>query len=371
MRQPYYPNEKTQANPLCYETMTGENLMTIDSACEAGQIRLSATLLLGSEDAARELQGDLAPLLKLTGISRRQIQTGTGYLSLESVVRFLNEGAKYFGCEDFGFLIGRHQPPVRFAMIGKLLRFAPTLEDSINDGIRYSILNSGYSSWTLEQESGVALLTRRTRAAYDAPLAQLQTLALVIVYKAVNTVCGHSVPLSQVMFSHKRIGSTQQLEKFFGAPVSFDQQFNAIVLPQKSLATPLTTRDDRLHETISHQLRDLASKETFDDAAYSLRLFVLRTLGTPNCTLRGFCEEMHAHPRALQRELASRGINFKAFLAQVRHELARNYLRNSELSMLELSDLLGYSNPSAFSRAFKSIAGSSPAAWKQRLATQD
>lgn len=334
---------------------------------DAGQIRLSATLLLGSEEAARELQKDLAPILKLAGIPRHQIQTGAGYLSLRSVVTFLNEGAKQFRCEDFGFLIGRHQPPVKFAMMGKLLRIAPTLEDAINDGIRYSILNSGYSSWTLEQESGVALLTRRTRAAYDAPLAQLQTLALVLVYKAANTVCGHNVPLNQVMFSHKRVGSPQLLEKFFGASVSFDQQFNALVLSRKSLATPLPTRDDKLHDTISHQLRELASQQNSDDLAYALRLFVLRTLGTANCTLQGFCEEMQAHPRAIQRELASREINFKAFLAQVRHELARNYLRNSELSMLELSDLLGYSNPSAFSRAFKLIAGSSPANWKQRL----
>lgn len=334
------------------------------------EIRLSATLLLGSEEAAQELDVDLSPLLKLADISRSQIQTGTGYLPLKNVVTFLNEGAKLFRCEDFGFLIGLHQPPVRFAMMGQLLRFGATLEDSINDGIRYSILNSGYSRWTLEQESGVALLIRRTRAAFDAPLGQLQTLALVLVYKAVSTVCGSNVALTQVMFSHKRLGNKQRLEKFFGAPVRFDQQFNALVLPQRSLATPLPSRDDQMHKTLSRQLSELAAREASESSAPDrLRLFILRTLGTPNCNLTGFCEEFGAHPRAMQRELALHGITFKALLAKIRHELARNYLRNSELNMLELSDLLGYNNPSAFSRAFKLVAGTSPAAWKQQQNT--
>ena len=344
--------------------------MTNSTHHDAGEIRLSSSLLLGSEEAAAQLNVDLTPLLKKTGIKRQQIRSGTGYLTLKRVVEFLNEGAHLFHCEDFGFLIGLHQPPVRFAMMGQLLRFAATLENSINDGIRYSILNSGYSNWTLEKESGLALLIRRTRAAYDAPLGQLQTLALVLVYKAANTVCGSNIPLSQVMFSHKKLGNKLQLENFFGAPISFDQQFNALVLPQKSLAAPLPSRDDILHATLSRQLRDLTARTGADDnIADGLRLFILRTLGTANCTLIGFSDELDSHPRAVQRVLSQHGVTFKSTLAQIRHELAKDYLRNSELSMLELSDLLGYNNPSAFSRAFKLVAGTSPIIWKQKQAS--
>jgi AraC-like DNA-binding protein len=336
----------------------------------AAQRPLSAELLLGSEEAARELGVDLAPLLRETGISYEQIRTGSGYLTLRDVVYFLNEGAKRFDCEDFGLLIASHQPPVRFAMLSRLLRYCATLEQAITDGIQYSILNSTYSNWTVERHGDLALLIRRTRTGYDAPLGQLQTLAMVLVYKAINALCQSSVKLTQVQFSHAKVGSKSKLEKVFGAPVSFDQQFNALVLSNKVLAAPIPTRDERLHKVIAAQLAELvAQNENENSLRAKIRLYVLSTLGSARCNLRSFCHENEINPRALQRLLAKEGASFKLLQAQVRYELARDYLRNSKMSILELADLLGYSNPSAFTRAFKQRAGISP--WQWRRANSD
>ena len=71
------------------------------------------------------------------------------------------------------------------------------------------------------------------------------------------------------------------------------------------------------------------------------------------------------HPRTLQRELRRSGYLFKQLLTDTRVELARTYLRESDLPLYEIAELLGYRNESAFSRAFKTQFGLSPLKWRK------
>jgi AraC-like DNA-binding protein len=328
---------------------------------------VSAELLLGSLEAARELGVDLAETLAASEISLQQLQSGEGFLPLHKVVAFLNDGASRFHCEHFGFLIGKHQPPARFAMVGQLIRFSATLEEVIEDAIRFSLLNSEYSAWTLEREKGTAALVRRTRVHYDAPMMQFQTLAVVLVYKAIVAVCNRKVPLRQVLFTHRRPARTDRLQTYFGAPVRFNQKFTGLVLTDSELRSPIPTRDADVHRLLKAHLKRLAEGLSQDDDLVTrVRHYIKQTVGSRHCNLDGFCARSGIHPRALQRALREHRLTFRQLLLDVRQELAEDYFRNSSLSVLELSDLLGYSNASAFSRAFKQRTGVSPQHWKGR-----
>lgn len=328
---------------------------------------VSAELLLGSLEAAQELGVDLAETLSASEISLDQLQSGEGFIPLHRVVTFLNEGALRFNCEHFGFLIAKHQPPARFAMVGQLIRFADTLEDAIEDAIRFSLLNSEYSVWELERDKDCAMLVRRTRVAYDAPMMQMQTLALVLVYKAMVAICNRKLPLLQVLFTHKPPARAERLEAYFGAPVHFNQHANALVLADSELRTPIPTHDADVHRMLKAHLAALAQSQIQDqDLVSRLRHHIKQTVGSRHCNLEGICRQSGIHPRALQRALREHGVSFKQLLLDVRQELAEDYLRNSSISVLELSDLLGYSNASAFSRVFKRRTGLSPQHWKQQ-----
>jgi len=328
---------------------------------------MSAEILLGSLEAARELGKDLTETLAASGISRQQLQSGSGFLPLHRIVAFLNDGAERFGCEHFGLLIGKHQPPVRFAMLGQLVRFSATLEEAIEDAIRFSILNSEYSAWTLERDEDLAMLVRRTRVAYDAPVMQLQTLAVVLVYKAILDVCGRKVPLRQVQFTHRRPARSDRLEAYFGAPVRFNQNFTGLVFAESELRTPIPTHDADVHRLLKAHLRSLARGSSPEaDLVTRVRHQIKQTVGSRHCNLDGICLRSGIHPRALQRALRDQRLTFRQLLLDVRQELAEEYFRNSSLSVLELSELLGYSNASAFSRAFKQRTGMSPQHWKER-----
>ena len=325
----------------------------------------SAELLLGSEEAARELGGDLEASLQYSGLSRGQILTGEGYVPLHKVVTFLNHAADSLGCEHFGLLVGRHQPPVRFAMMGQLVRFSHDLEHAITDAIRFSILNSQYSFWSVERNEQTMTLMRQVRGHLDLGLTQIQTLALAVTYKAMNAVCQRKVALSHVAFSHGSLASQDKVKAFFGAPVLFDQSFNGLVIPNAELATPIPTADAQVHRLLVAHLEELAVGSTAEMGLVErLRWELRQTVGSRRCTLEGICQSWGTHPRGLQRSLRERGTSFRDLLCDVRQELAEEYLRNSSVAVLELADLLGYRNASAFSRAFKQRTGVAPDYWR-------
>jgi AraC-like DNA-binding protein len=328
---------------------------------------MSAEILLGSLDAGEELGADITPVLEANRIDRKLVETGEGLLPVHTVVHFLNDCADRFSCEHFGLLVGKHQPAVRFAMFGQLVRFCDTLQHAVEDAIRFSLLNSEYTDWSLERQGDLAMLVRNTRFSYDAPMMQMHTLAVMVVYKAMRAVCACDVPLRQVLFSHRAPEQAQVLERHFGAPIVFNHSFNALVFAESALRTPIPTRDPDVHRMLTSHLTQLAARAGMDeDLGSRLRHTIKMPIGSRHCNLEGVCRTLGMHPRALQRVLRDLGITFKSLLTEVRQELAEEYIRNSEISVIELSEMLGYSNASAFSRAFKHNTGMSPQLWKSR-----
>ena len=327
----------------------------------------SAEILLGSEEAADELGGDLKSSLRYSGLTRSQIVTGEGDVPLHRVVTFLNHAADTLGCEYFGLLVAKYQPAVRFAMIGQLIRFSADLEHAIADAIRFSILNSQYSVWNIFRNDQTMTLVREPRVELNQSVSQLQTLALAVTYKAMNAVCQRTISLSQVAFSHRKPELPEKVRAFFNAPILYDQPFTGLVFPNTELAAAIPTADAQVHRLIKAHLEELAAASTEElDIVERLRRELRHTIGSRHCTLEGICQRWGAHPRGLQRRLRARGTGFRDLLQDVRHELAEAYLRNSSIAVLELGDLLGYRNASAFSRAFKKRTGVAPDHWRAR-----
>ncbi len=328
---------------------------------------IAAGLLQGSLEAAVELGVDLEETLRVSRVSPRQLQTGEGMLPLHQVVTFLNDAAERFSCEHFGFHIGKHQPPARWSMAGQLIRFCATLGAAVDDAIRLQMLNNGYASWSVEGDDDLVMLVRRTRVAYDASMMQMQTLAVVTVYKTMLAVSNRPVSLRQVVFSHRAPADTRCLERYFGAPVSFNQSATGLVFPTEALTTPLPGHDPVVHRMLLSHLESFAAPgDANEDLLSRLRRDIKQNIGSRYCNLEGACRRMGMHPRSLQRALHEHGVTFKELLGDVRQELAEEYIRDSEISVLELAELLGYSNASAFSRAFKQRTGLSPQNWKAR-----
>jgi AraC-like DNA-binding protein len=94
---------------------------------------------------------------------------------------------------------------------------------------------------------------------------------------------------------------------------------------------------------------------------------VLRTeLLKGPCTSKEIARLFSMHPRTLSRHLAHEGISFQQIADEIRFAIACDLLANTELALNQISVVLQFSEPSAFTRAFRHWSGQTPSAWRAR-----
>ncbi|MBK8974225.1 MAG: AraC family transcriptional regulator ligand-binding domain-containing protein [Hahellaceae bacterium] len=156
-------------------------------------------------------------------------------------------------------------------------------------------------------------------------------------------------------------------EHFFGLNVRFGQARLAITLDKRELLKPIPQSDQFLHDLLGQQATALLDKMPDDDIFMAqLRNALLRCLHEGKPAAIYVAAEMNSSVRTLHRELARRGKVFRDVLRDVRMSMSQHYLADPSLTLSEIGLLLGYSEQSAFCRAFAAWFGSPPLRWRQQ-----
>lgn len=102
-----------------------------------------------------------------------------------------------------------------------------------------------------------------------------------------------------------------------------------------------------------------------------VRAVLLEALPAGSSSIDAVAQRLALSKRTLQRHLADESVGFQEVLSDVRQELARHYLRRTDISAGEISWLLGFQESNSFIRAFRSWTGTTPAAFRQGHAGSD
>lgn len=114
--------------------------------------------------------------------------------------------------------------------------------------------------------------------------------------------------------------------------------------------------------------RERASCATCADAdlLVELRQRIFEALPDGGATLDAIAAKLGFSERTLQRRLQEVRLNFQQLVEQLRFDTACRYLKHGELPLTEIGYRLGYSEPSAFSRAFRRWSGVSPLMYRRQ-----
>ena len=137
--------------------------------------------------------------------------------------------------------------------------------------------------------------------------------------------------------------------KAFGRMPLFDQPFNAVVVQKADMERPVPGADPTTADQLAAYLKHVAGerRESYVDKVREL-MFVLLPRGL--CTTERLARHLGVDRRTVHRKLKVEGHTFETLLREVRIELAEAYLQAGDRQMKDISDLLGFSGPSAFSR---------------------
>ncbi len=169
-----------------------------------------------------------------------------------------------------------------------------------------------------------------------------------------------------VEFTHKPAADVRAYEDFFGCPVRFERPEALVRVSVDLLASPLKSPDPALMLVLEqHADRLLAQLPQQEEIVEKVRKAIAHALREGEPDIERISAKLASSSRTLQRRLQQAGTGFREELNLVRHELAVSYLRDPRLQIVDIALLLGYSEHSAFTRAFRERTGITPQQMRQ------
>jgi AraC-like DNA-binding protein len=153
---------------------------------------------------------------------------------------------------------------------------------------------------------------------------------------------------------------------FAPVPVSFGQTYFGFKFPARYLDVPLRTADSHLHDVIRQYAEAvLAEIHPLQHASARVRAEIIKALSDGNATVVSVAKQLHMSERTMARRLDEEGTTFRELLDEIRHRLALRHVAAQALELNEIAFLLGFSQVTAFHRAFKRWTGKTPLEYRR------
>jgi AraC-like DNA-binding protein len=268
------------------------------------------------------------------------------------------EAVRLSGDPALALAIADSTPAGAFGIVEYVCRSQRTVRDALEQWCRYlAILDDAVDVGLVDHGEHTSLRVLRESEA-PAPASHELCFALVVA-RARELAPG--VHVSEVRYAHRTNDAVvARHRKFFDAPVVFGARRTEIVFDKDVLDITLATADENLLAILVPTAEAKRVRRSKDPPLTEQVTRALRAaLSNDDAQLDVIAKRMGMTERSLQRRLKDEGSSFQTLREQTRRELADRYL-GEDLSLSEIAFLLGFSEPSAFFRAFKRWTGKTP-----------
>jgi AraC-like DNA-binding protein len=155
---------------------------------------------------------------------------------------------------------------------------------------------------------------------------------------------------------------------FYGCPVHFGAGRRALVLRRSEAERALPSSNRRIGEVLDRVITEELARLDRSDVLAQCQALLLEALPSGPLGEAAMAGRLHMSPRTLQRKLAARGTTHKQLVEDTRRKLALRFIEDPRRSLADITFELGFSQQSAFTRAFRRWTGSAPSDWRGRLA---
>ncbi|MCB0166923.1 MAG: AraC family transcriptional regulator ligand-binding domain-containing protein [Anaerolineae bacterium] len=248
-----------------------------------------------------------------------------------------------------------------YGAFGLAWKSATTLRGSYNRAERYARVLTSVSTYEVEatNEGAYMHLHRSGERHLGMRLSNEATIASILsISQEVSTEAVH--PMA-VYFKHAAPGSIADHETYFGCPVHFDSDRDALLFSNESLQAPNKLGDESISKFFqSHLETELSKLEDDTVLDQQIRQHVTQSLSEGIPMLSDVAHHFGMSGRTLQRRLSELGYSYQTLVDEARRQLAERLLRETDFSPVEIAFMTGFSEQSAFARAFKRWAGQTP-----------
>jgi len=267
------------------------------------------------------------------------------------------------GCPHFGLLVGQQAGLGAFGLVGLLVKYSPDVESALHSLSRFMHLHVRGAVVNLSTDSDLAVLEYQIYQPRARGNDQVGAGAVAVAYNILRELCGEDWKPAEVRFAHRRPLDISPFANFFQASLHFDAGQYAVAFSNTWLNRPSPGSSPELLQILQREINKLEIRQ---EASFldQLRGLLRTTLSTGHSSADQVAELFSMNRRTLNRHLNAFGTNFREVADEIRFEIARQFLEDSAMDISQIALFLGYSNASAFTRAFRRWSSLTPSNWR-------
>ena len=264
-------------------------------------------------------------------------------------------------CEAFGLMVGARQGPTAPGLVALMTLNAATVGEALRllaDGLRTSDTGGAV---LLGQSGGEAWLGYRVIAPDVEEADQIVDAGIAIGFTILRTLCGPSWRPLRVRLSRKPPSDRTPFLRLFGAPVEFGAASASIVFDAALIDAPVQGSNPDYAAILAPLYAEALADATADFVS-SARALIRARIGA-GLSRESVARALGVSERTLVHRFEARGLTYSGLADEAKFEAAQSLLRKGE-TIAETAARLGFADQSAFTRAFKSWSGATPARWR-------
>ncbi len=261
-----------------------------------------------------------------------------------------------------GLHVGMNMPTFRGQVIEYLFLSSPTFGAGLERTLKYQNVLSSAFHLELTQQQGQACIT-----GFQHPVRHYQDCAISLLITFFRYMSENKFHVDKIHLPYSKDIAIEEYQKSWQCPVEFNHIRGCIFFNQQILSFPSPAAEPdllKIHENIAEQQLEILEKhKLIDDIEKILSGGVLES---GQFDQEHIAELLNKNPRTLRADLQLINSSYEKILANYREKLSRKLLANTQETIDQIVYLTGFSEPSAFSRAFKKWTGETPSAYRQR-----
>jgi len=310
---------------------------------------------------------DSHTIFKEAGLDRTKLGDGTARYRLDEMTKLWTAVVQETGDPCFGVDVGKHWNSTTFHALGFAWLASYTLKDALQRFTRYTrIVNNSLSAKIETHGPNLHLVIESSEdkslihtAARDAGLTAVITMCRML--------CGEDFSPVEIQLVRDRPPCYKELEKFVASPIEYSTEQDQILFDRIAADKRLPTGNSELIKVNE----ELAMKylTTVDGASIVMQVKakLIKMMPQGQVSEDIIAVELNLSLRTLQRKLREEKNSYSHIYKSIRQEMAGEYIQDSQMSMIEIAYLLGFSEQANFTRAFRRWYGTSPSAARENL----
>jgi AraC-like DNA-binding protein len=334
-------------------------------SAEPGTIAICFVAAALQSVRARDLNAD--ELLANVGLSSSLLQMPQARVSAKHYGALWRTIALALDDEFFG-QDSRRMKAGSFAMLCHSVLGCKTLGQALERSLRFYALILDDISGSLMRDAKEARIVLHERVAGAGQRVFAHELLLLLLYGVSCWLVGRRIPILRTEFSYAEPVHSAEYRLMFCADLSFDKPNTAIAFDASYLGLPVVQNENSVKEFLRTAPESILVKyKNGSSLSARVRRRLRQFLPGEVPDFEGLADELNMTPATMRRRLHEEGESYQSIKDQLRRDLAISYLSHSSRSVMDIALELGFSERSAFHRAFRKWTGASPGEFRRTL----